>query len=158
MIADPAQTQVNADLKEPNFLAGIAAGRWRVIDYTFPILEFMVTATEPDRTTREYGFRADLSNYPAQAPMVRIWDHISNKPLDANKRPTGSQKLQTTFQAWGEDTVYRPWERKTGPHNSNAASLKHLAWRPTRHLCFIFEDLHGILNSNARAHRIRATA
>jgi hypothetical protein len=46
----------------------------------------------------------------------------------------------------------------TGPHNNNAIDRPHLAWRPDRRLAFIFEDLHGILNSNARAHRIRAAA
>ena len=28
---------------------------------------------------------------------------------------------QNTFQQWAEDTVYRPWERLTGPHGNNAA-------------------------------------
>jgi hypothetical protein len=65
--------------------------------------------------------------------------------------------MQTTFQQWDADTVYRPWDRMTGPHGNNASNFPHLAWHPERRLVFIFEDLHGILNSNARPQRIRTS-
>ena len=158
MIADPAQTQVERDLDETDFRAGVAAGRWRVIKFTFPRMDFMVTGTEPDGNRKEYGFMAELSNYPSQAPMVRIWDFQKDSSLDPSQRPTGHQRIINAFQRWSSDTVYRPWERLTGPHNTNAANLRHLAWRPDRHLSFIVEDLHGILNNNARARRIRLSA
>lgn len=158
MIADPCLARVSADLEEPDFLSGCDAGRWRVIAFNFPILDFAISATEPDGTTSEYGFRAELSNYPAQAPQVRIWDHANNGSLAVDRRPKGGARVQKTFQQWGSDTVYRPWDRQTGPHGNNAGNFPHLAWRPDRHLIFIFEDLHGILNSNARAPRLRNSA
>jgi hypothetical protein len=158
VILDPSAARVAADLTEGEFLAGVDAGRWRVIAFAFPILDFAIATTDAEGKLIEYGFRAELSNFPAQAPMVRIWDHAGNCPLAQDKRPKGSQRVNITFQMWGEDTVYRPWDRKTGPHNNIAANFPHLAWRPERHLSFIFRDLHGILNSNARAHRIRASA
>jgi hypothetical protein len=155
--ADPCAKRVGEDLAEPDLVAGVAAGCWRILRNAFPILDFVITATEPNGDKSEYGFRAELSNYPAQAPMVRIWDHASNGPLAPNKRPKGGPRVQKSFQHWTSDTVYRPWDRVTGPH-VGAANTPHLAWRPERHLLFIFEDLHGLLNSNARAIILRKSA
>jgi hypothetical protein len=158
MVADPSAAHVEADLQDPDFLNGLDAGRWRIISFAFPILDFAVSATEPDGSSKEYGFRAELSNYPSQAPMVHIWDHAANTHLPMDRRPKGGQRVSITFQDWTDKTVYRPWDRKTGPHISNSRDAPHLAWRPDRRLAFILEDLHGILNSNARARRVRAAA
>ena len=158
MITDPSIAHVAADLEESDFLSGCDAGRWRIISNEFLVLDFAISATEPNGTVSEYGFRADLSNYPAQAPMVRIWDHERDVSLPRERRPKGGARVQTTFQQWGSDTVYRPWDRMTGPHNNNAVSFPHLAWNPERRLVFVFEDLHGILNSNAHAQNLRASA
>lgn len=156
MIVDPSAIRIEADLNEGDFLSGCEAGRWRITSYAFPILDFAISATEPDGKQSEYGFRAELSNFPAQAPMVRIWDHGANTPLADSLRPKGGHRVKETFKHWSSDTLYRPWDRATGPHNNNSICYPHLAWRPERRLTFIFEDLHGILNSNARAQRIRA--
>lgn len=158
MIADPSAARAATDLEDVGFRAGCDDGRWRIISFVFPILDFVVSATEPDGTKSEYGFRAELSNYPSLAPKVRIWDHTRNGPLSPESRPRGGARVQKSFQSWGSDTVYRPWDRETGPHGNNAAMFPHLAWRPDRRLIFIFEDLHGILNSNARAQPVRASA
>ncbi len=158
MIEDPGIARVAADLEQGDFLSGCDAGRWRIVSCEFPILDFAISAIEPDGTASEYGFRADLSNYAAQAPMVRIWDHERDVPLPDDRRPKGGVRVEKTFQRWGGGTVYRPWDRKTASHNNNAATFPHLAWNPERRLVFIFEDLHGILNSNARAQNLRASA
>ena len=156
MIEDPSIARVAADLRHPAFASGCADGRWRVVLYEFPTLDFAVRATEPDGTASEYGFRADLSNYPAQAPLVRIWDHAQNAPLADDRRPRGGRRVLQAFKHWGADTVYRPWDRQTGPHNNNTVAYPHLAWNPERRLDFVLEDLHGILNSNARAQGCRS--
>jgi hypothetical protein len=158
MIVDPAAARVAAELEEARLISGITAGRWRILSFSFPNLDFLISAVEMDGRSSEYGFRAELTNFPAQAPMVQIWDHAQNALLAPQKRPTGGPRVQKTFQVWGSDTVYRPWDRMTGPHNNNASNMPHLAWNSQRHLVFIFEDLYGILNSNARAQRIRASA
>lgn len=155
---DPAEARVRAALDDPGFVAGVIAGRWSVHAFVFPRLDFTIAATEPDGQKAAYGFRGDVTNFPATSPMVRIWDLTANTPLSPHLRPKGNQRVAITFQKWGDDTVYRPWDRMTGPHNNNAINLPHLAWRIDRPLSFIFEDLHGILNLNARAHRLRAAA
>jgi len=158
MIADPSAARVADDLADGDMHSGCADGRWRIIASAFPTLDFAISATEPDGSSAEYGFRADLANYPAQPPLVRMWDHAANTPLPVERRPKLPAFYQNTFQQWGEDTVYRPWDRLTGPHNNNAAAMPHLAWRPDRHLNFIFEDLYAILHKNAVAHRLRSSA
>lgn len=158
MIADPAALRLEAELASPAFAQGVDGKRWRVVACAFPTLDIMISATEPDGSPSEYGIRLELTNFPAIAPMARIWDFAADTALAVPARPKGNQRVQIAFQNWSDDTVYRPWERRTGPHNSVAANLPHLAWRPDRTLAFILEDLHGILNLNARAHRIRAAA
>lgn len=157
MIADPSIARVAADLEEGDFVSGRAAGRWRIISNEFPILDFAISATEPDGTASEYGFRAELSNYPGQAPRVQIWDHEQNAPLAGDRRPKGGARVQKTFQCWDSDTVYRPWDRMTGPHINAATTFPNLAWHPERRLAFIFEDLHGILNSNSLSQILRVS-
>lgn len=158
MITDPSIVRVDDDLRDGALLSGCALGRWRVISYEHPTLYFAISATEPDGKQSEYAFKADLCNFPAQAPKVQIWNLDTGESLAQELRPKGGRRVQETFKKWGEDTVYRPWDRLTGPHNNNTARYPHLAWRPERRLAFLFEDLHGILNSNARAKRVRLSA
>lgn len=158
MVEDPSAVRVALELEGADFLAGVKRGRWRIMRHAFPILDVAVTATEPDGAASEYVMRFELTDYPAQAPMVRIWDAAADEPLSRERRPQGNHRVQLAFQQWGDDTVYRPWDRRTGPHNANAANLPHLAWNGSRDLMFILEDLHGILNLNARALRHRAAA
>lgn len=158
MIEDPAAQRVAIELISQEFISGVEAGRWRLVNQAFPIVDIAISATEKDGKPSEYVFRFELTNHPAQAPMARIWDLETNQPLPAAKRPTGNGRVAKAFQSWGTDTVYRPWERYTGPHNNNAANLPHLAWRSDRNLLFVLEDLHGILNLNARALRHRTAA
>ena len=157
MITDPSAAKVAADFEESAFVSGVEAGHWRILEFEFPRLDFVISATKPGGDACEFGFRADLANYPAQSPMVKIWDFEckttldpSKRPIDQAQQPKWGQRATTTFQKWGEDTIYRPWDRMTGPHNNNAALAPHLAWTPERRLAFIFEDLHGILNSSNR--------
>ena len=151
MVEDPARAKVDADLGALAFRDGVRAGRWRIAAYEFPRLDVEVAGLGNDAQPRWYGFRMMLDNYPAQAPHVRIWNLAGNSPLARQERPRASQRLQISFQQWASDSVYRPWERLTGPHNNNAFAFPTLAWRPDRHLTFILEDLHGLLNSAGRA-------
>ena len=122
------------------------------------LLTKVFIAIEPDGTTREYGFRADLQGYPAVAPEVRLWNLADNRKPTAEERPKGGPRVAQTFKDWGKGTVYRPWDRHTGPHGNNATTKPQLTWNPSRDLTFIFEDLHGILVSNGRKIAARSAA
>jgi len=158
MVADPSIAKVRADLGDDDLVEGVNLGKWRILSYEHPRLDFAVTAVEPDGRAGEYGFKADLLNFPVTAPQVWVWDHERDRLLPAPLRPKGGARLVSAFKDWGSKTVYRPWDRMTGPHNNNAAKLPHLAWNSDRRLVFIFEDLHGLLTSNARACRSRPAA
>lgn len=147
---DPSIFQIEADLCLADFMCGVNEGRWRVIEFSYPRLDFKISAINPDGSSAEYGFRADLTNYPAQAPEVKIWNLEEDRKLATHERPKGGNRVTQSFKDWGSGTVYRPWDRKTGPHNNNSSAKPHLAWRCDRDLTFIFEDLHGILVSNGR--------
>lgn len=158
MIQDPAIARVTEDLLAPAFRAGEVAERWRVVARAFPVLLVEVAATEPDCRSSWYRFRVDVSGYPGKPPWVRIWDTTADQPLPLHLRPTGCHRVSVTFQNWANDTVYRPWERMAADHNNFRLVHPQLAWHPGRTLAFIFEDLHGILNLNARACGVRSAA
>jgi hypothetical protein len=148
---NPAERAVLADLSSARFRVGVTRGHWRQVSYAFPFLIVAVAAVETDGSYSEYFFRFELTGFPGTAPEVKIWDCTKNTALATDKRPKGSGRVTEAFKAWGNDTVYRPWDRQGGGHNNWATSHPSLAWNSHRDLTFILEDLHGLLTSNAAA-------
>ena len=147
-----------ADLRSPCFRLGERRGLWRVIDNAFPVVLVGVAGYDAAGNPNEWTFRLELTGYPAAAPEARIWDIERNAVLAANLRPTGNRRLTEAFKHWGSDTVYRPWERSSGPHfmcggSPQPASISNLYWGPSKDLAFILEDMHEVLNSDACARR-----
>lgn len=155
---DPAAELIEESLSSDSFQSGCREGRWRVVRFEYPFLDFYISAIEENGSRSEYGFRAELSNFPAVAPAVRLWNLDEDRMPRDEERPKGGPRVAQTFKRWGTGTVYRPWDRETGPHGGNAISKPQLAWRPDRDLIFIFEDLHGILVSNGRKSSSRSAA
>lgn len=155
---DMAKEAVAADLAATRFRAGVKRGFWRQVFYEFPVLILAVAAVEPNGDSSEYSFHLELTDFPGQAPEVRIWDHAGNAALPKEKRPRGSDRITKAFQVWGDDTVYRPWDRQSAAHNNFARDFPDLAWHPKRDLTFILEDLYGLLTSNAIARCCRPAA
>jgi hypothetical protein len=153
-----SELRVQQDLASAAFRAGENYGHWWIVQPGYPRMLFEVAATEPDGQLSRYRFMAELSGYPGQAPHVRIWDKTVDAPLALPMRPRGCLRVTTTFQMWSGDTVYRPWERMSAEHNNFRVMFPQLAWHPARTLAFILEDLHGILNLNARPSRVRSAA
>lgn len=141
------------DLASPRYRIGAASKRWRLVSDAFPVVIFAVAATD---AAAEYFFRFELSGFPGIAPEVNIWDCAANARLAQPHRPKGSPRVVEAFKDWGDNTVYRPWERKAGAHNNWSSTYPTLAWRPDRDIAFILEDLHGLLTANALADAARA--
>lgn len=156
MSATPAENAVAADLAAPRFKSGVARRQWRIVSYQFPILILAVAAMEPDGAASEYSFKFELTNFPGTAPEVRIWECAANAVLPGHRRPQGSQRVRDAFKVWGNDTVYRPWDRQAGAHGNWSSTHPDLAWHAKRDLTFILEDLHGLLTSNATGHGVGA--
>lgn len=155
-LAELSHKAVLKDLASPRFRVGAASNRWRLVSDNFPMLIFAVAAIEACGARGEYFFRFELSGFPTTAPEVNIWDPGANARLILAHRPKGSPRIVEAFKDWGDNTVYRPWDRKAGAHNNWNATHPTLAWRPDRDLAFILEDLYGLLTSNALASAARA--
>ena len=145
-LQDPAQAAVAAELNGQKFRFGVRRGFWRVVDYSFPILVVAVSSTSPHGTMSEFGFQFELAGFPGTAPAVKIWDLNRKELLATNKRPLGGARVQEAFKSWGDETVYRPWERRAGAHGNWTQLYPQLTWAPARGLAFILEDLHELLN------------
>lgn len=149
---------VAADLASASFLAGVVRGNWRRVRYDFPILTIAVAAVEPDGSCSEYAFRFELTGFRAVAPEARIWDLAADRLLPADRRPKGSPRVVEAFKCWGNETVYRPWDRCAGAHSDWAQRFPALRWHPKRDLTFVLEDLSGLLTSNGMARGDRPAA
>jgi hypothetical protein len=154
----PAEQAVAADLVSARFRIGMKRGYWREVSYAFPILVISVAAVEPDGNSSEYFFRFELTEFPGTAPDVRIWDSETDALLTFDKRPRGSHRVTEAFKSWGNETVYRPWDRAAGAHGNWTTSYPDLAWNARRDLAFILEDLYGLLTSNVTARSSRQAA
>jgi hypothetical protein len=154
----PVERAIAVDLESSRFRVGVHRKHWRQVSYKFPVLVVALSAIEPDGSSSEYFFNFELTGFPGAAPEVRIWDPSTNTLLAIEKRPKGSGRVAEAFKAWGGGTVYRPWDRLAGAHGNWATAYPTLAWNPKRDLTFAMEDLHGLLTSNAAAHRARTSA
>jgi hypothetical protein len=148
-----ASDAVRADMESARFVAGVVRRYWRVVSYAFPVLIVTIAAIEPTGEAAEYAFRFELSGFPNVAPEAHIWDIDSNAPLPVNRRPKGSARVAMAFQDWGDKSVYRPWDRRSGAHNNWAAKHPTMTWNASRDLAFPLEDLHGLLTSNPALRR-----
>src|ERR1700678_2602199 len=92
---------VRVDLSAPSFLAGVARGYWRIVNFAFPPLLVAITAAPIEGGPKEYGFRFELSNFPNAAPEGRIWHLTADTLLEVDARPRGSPRVEIAFQAWG---------------------------------------------------------
>lgn len=155
---DPAIALVKEALEADTFQSGCRDGSWRVVDFVYPRLDFAISGIGPDGARTEHTFRADVENYPASAPMVKLWNLDDDRKPVGLERPQGGHRVVEAFKDWSDGTVYRPWDRMTGPHGNNSGTKPHLAWNASRDLTFIFEDLYGILASNGRKIAFRAAA
>ena len=137
---------VDDDLASGPFRAGVIRGHWRILTYEFPTLVVSVAAGSSG-STATFDFLFELSGYNAVAPWVRIWDVAKSQVLPPDRRPQGTERITAAFRAWGQDTVYRPWERFSLAHGEWDKKYPTLAWHPGRTLHFILEDLHALLAS-----------
>jgi hypothetical protein len=157
-INNPAEDAVIADLTSVRFRTGVARGQWRKISFSFPILILGITSIGPDGSKGEGTFRFEVNGFPGVDPEVRIWDLDADRPLAVERRPRGSSRIVEAFKSWEFDTVYRPWERRSGAHNDWKKKYPDLAWHSSRDLTFILEDLYGLLTSNGAARSTGASA
>lgn len=153
IVIAPDERAVRAHLDSGAFLAGVAAGRWSVLEVAWPHVTIMVSAAPREAAPRGYAIRFELTGYPTTAPTGCIWDIERNEPLAAGLRPKGDEVARLfRVDGWAAapNAMYAPWDRLALPgHDRWLTDAPHLAWHPGRTLTFILNELHRIFHADA---------
>jgi hypothetical protein len=153
IVIAPDERAVHAHLDSGAFLAGVAAGRWSVLEVAWPHVTIMISAAPREGAPPGYAIRFELTGYPTTAPTGCIWDIERNEPLAAGLRPKGDEVgILFRVDGWAAapNAMYAPWDRLALPgHDHWLTDAPHLAWHPGRTLTFILNELHRILHADA---------
>ena len=152
MTTAPDARAVHAHLRGGRFLAGVAAGRWRLVSISWPHAIIGLSAAEREKAPTEFALRFEMSGYPYAAPTGGLWDVEADASLPAERRPKG-ERVATLFRAdgWhgGATATYAPWDRMgLQAHVDWAQKYPMEAWNPTRDLSFILNQIHERLNAD----------
>jgi hypothetical protein len=148
----PDERAVCAHLTDGRFRAGTAAGRWRLLSLTWPHALVAIAAAERPGGPTEWVLRFELSGYPHTAPTGGLWDTGADISLPPHRRPKGERAAQLfRYDNWtgGATAMYAPWDRLgLQAHPEWADTYPMQAWKPTRDLSFVLEQVHEALNAD----------
>jgi hypothetical protein len=148
----PDECAICEHLSGGRFLAGVAAGRWRLISVSWPFALMSVSAAERPESPSEFVLRFELTGYPHSAPTGGLWDIATDSSLTPNQRPKGERAAQLfRIDGWvgGATAMYAPWDRVgLQAHAEWAQSYRLQAWNPTRDLSFVLANVHEVLNAD----------
>jgi hypothetical protein len=151
VVASPDERAVRQHLRSGRFLAGAAAGKWRLISLVWPVALIAVSAAERPNGPGEFVLRLDLSGYPQDGPTGGVWDPEADVSLPADRRPKG-RRVGQVFRAdgWeGGTAMYAPWDRVAlRGHPGWRQAYTQEVWSPTRDLSFVLGSIHELLNSD----------
>jgi hypothetical protein len=152
VVVAPDERALRAHLDSGAFLAGVEAGRWRLVSVEWPLVTVMVSAVPREGAPTEFAIRFELGGYPNTTPTGCVWDTATNAPLAANLRPKGVDvALIFRIDGWtgGPTAMYAPWDRLAlQTHPNWLQEAPHLVWHPGRDLTFILDNLHRVLNDD----------
>ena len=143
---NPEQQELEAHLASGRFKAGVARGRWRLIDLQWPYVFIEVVA----RDGRWICIRFECTSYPGRSPKGTPWDYGSDCQLPSANWPRGGRVSQVFNHGWKNgEALYIPCDREAIEGHANwNQELPHLIWNPTRGLLQYIEALHEILHSH----------
>ena len=148
----PDERALRENLRGGRFLAGVAAGRWRLVSVDWPFALVTVSAGERPNSPTDFVLRFELAGYPHAAPTGGLWDFATGGSLPASQRPKGERAAQLfRVDGWtgGSTAMYAPWDRVgLQAHPEWAQTYRLQAWNPTRDLSFILANVHEVLNSD----------
>lgn len=141
----PDHAQFECDLSLPDFLEGIARGKWRLLSKEWPCAVFAVRARDED----EFGFRFDCAGYPIKSPTARLWSLKDDAALKRDDWPKGSKSFLSVFNPdWKNGTaLYHPYDRiaRQG-HNDWPKQYPHLVWDTSSTFIQYLVEIHRFLN------------
>jgi hypothetical protein len=152
VVMAPDERAVGEHLRSGRFLAGAAAGQWRLISVAWPHTLVAVSAAERPNSPGEFALRFESTGYPNTTPTGGLWDVGTGTPLPAAHRPKGervAQLFRSDGWAGGATAMYAPWDRMgLQAHPDWAQRHPQDAWNPTRDLSFILAKVHEVLNAD----------
>lgn len=140
------KTELEAHLRSGRFLAGAAKGRWRLVNFQWPITQVEVGA----RDGRRFILRFDCSGYPDQPPTATLWDTVAQQQLPADRWPRGGRVSQVFNPGWkGGSALYIPCDRQSiEGHSAWFSEYPWLIWTPERGLLQYIEAVCETLHSH----------
>ena len=139
------------------FRLGVARGRWRLVEISWPHAVIAVAAAPREESPDEYAFRFELTNYPSAPPTAQPWDSVRTGPLEPNHWPGGRLRVPAAFRPdWqGGQCLYLPCDRVSiAGHDAWRTQHPAMIWSPTgdiaQYLCVIHELLTSSDYTGAR--------
>jgi hypothetical protein len=153
-IVPPARRTVETQLNSVRFLAGVEAGRWKLLEFAWPHVCVRVTGTDPDTgRTFAHDFHLECTGFPDPGPFVERWGCADNATYGARPPPPagpGSPGFIDAMKDWGPGGgIYRAWNRGAASHNNWAKIRPDEAWHPKRDIVFIMEHLYALVTEQA---------
>src|SRR5437879_2220089 len=126
------KAELEAHLRSGRFLAGAAKGRWRLVEFRWPIALIEVLA----RDGRRFTLRFDCNGYPDQPPTAMLWDVVAQHQLPVSRWPRGGRVSQVFNPGWrGGSALYIPCDRQSiEGHSAWHSEYPWLIWKPERGL------------------------
>lgn len=154
VVVTPDERAVRRHLAGGRFLAGVAAGRWRLISLEWPYATFAISAVPREsaagiKAPSEYVIRLEVLGYPHSAPTGNLWDPATSA-LPTSGWPRGDRADQIFRTNWeGGAAMYAAWDRVTLAHHADwPAKYPHSAWHAQRDITFILENVYEVLNAD----------
>jgi hypothetical protein len=147
----PDERAFRADLEGQPFVIGVATGRWRLDDLSWPNCVISVSAATRPGAPQEVSLRFELSGYPIQGPTATPWDWEANRQLDVSRLPVG-RRASHMFRRDGwmaGAALYAPFDRVAiEGHPDWPASFPHLCWTPRCDISFYLGHVYDLLHDD----------
>jgi hypothetical protein len=143
----PDEIAFRDDLVRGPYLVGADRGRWRLLEFEWPHVEFAVTAPPRPGAPEEYAFRFELGGYPSAAPTAQVWDLSSGAPLAEGQLPTGGRATEAFNPGWPVPAIYIPTDRLAiAGHDQWPAAHPSDIWDPSVGIAQYLGLLYELLN------------
>ena len=140
-------------LGRPDFLIGVARGRWRHLRTAWPAADFSITA----RDGLEWGFHFQLDRYPGELPTACPCNVATGTPLPGPLWPKGTGRVAAVFAPhWNPSALYLPCDRAALPGHHHWINIHpELLWRPAKGVVHYLEIVHELLSSSSYCSPVR---
>lgn len=147
---DPDERAFRGDAADARFVAGVSAGRWRIVEVAWPFVVFAIAAASRDNSPREFFLRSNLAGYPFVAPTSTPWDAAQNQQLPAAARPKGERVGRVFRVDWEEGrALYAPYDRVAlDSHPNWKQEHPGQAWTDQRDVAWLLAVVSDLLNDD----------